>query len=221
MRRSSSLTLHRLFFLLLIVALLILSIIIKKQIEKPSPPPIEETGRVRVIDGDTFVDADGRKIRLLAIDTPEKGEPYYEDAKDELKRIIDDRRLRFEFGPEANDRYGRLLAFVFADDSIFVNARLLEEGLARAYFFEENMLESPYSDRLGQSQKVALHAGLRIWSLKKPRAETRYFGNPHTLRFHRVSCNSIERSDTTSLMRATNRDFFLEQCYSPCRNCKP
>ena len=221
MRRSSSLTFNRLFFLLLIVALLILSIIIKKQTEKPSRAPIEKTGAARVIDGDTFVDADGRKIRLLAIDTPEKGEPYYEEAKDELKRIIDDRRLRFEFGSESNDRYGRLLAFVFADDSIFVNARLLEEGLGRAYFFEENMLESPYADRLCQSQKVALHAGRKIWSLEKPRAETRYFGNPHTLRFHRPSCNSVERSDTTSLLRSTNRDYFLEQCYSPCRNCKP
>ncbi len=221
MRRSSSLTSNRLFFLLLIVALLILSIIIKKHIEKPSRPPIEKTGAARVIDGDTFVDADGRKIRLLAIDTPEKGEPYYEDAKDELKRIIGNRRLRFEFGPESTDRYGRLLAFVFADDSIFVNARLLEEGLARTYFFEENMLTSPYADHLCQSQKVALHAGLGIWSLKEPRAETRYFGNPRTLRFHRPSCNSVEHSDTTSLLRAANRDFFLEQCYSPCRNCKP
>ena len=221
MRRSSSLTFNRLLFLLLIVALLILSIIIKKQIERPSRAPIEKTGSTRVIDGDTFVDAEGRKIRLLAIDTPEKGEPYYGEAKDELKRIIGGRRLRFEFGPEANDRYGRLLAFVFADDSIFVNARLLEEGLARAYFFEENMLTSPYADRLCQSQKVALHAVRGIWSQREPRAETRYFGNPHTLRFHRPGCNSVEHSDTTSLVRATNRDFFLEQCYSPCRNCKP
>ena len=221
MRRSSSLTFNRLFFLLVIAALLILSIIIKTYLEKPSRPPIEKTGAALVIDGDTFVDADGRKIRLLAIDTPERGEPYYEEAKDELERIIGDRRLRFEFGPESNDRYGRLLAFVFADDSIFVNARLLEEGLARAYFFEENMLTSPYADRLCQSQKAALHAGRKIWSLEKPRAETRYFGNPHTLRFHRPNCNSVERSDTTSLLRDTNRDFFLERCYSPCRNCKP
>lgn len=174
-----------------------------------------------MIDGDTFVDADGRTIRLLAIDTPEKGEPYYRNAKDELGRIIGGHRLRFEFGPEANDRYGRLLAFVFADDSIFVNARLLEEGLARAYFFEENMLTSPYADRLCQSQKVALRASRGIWSLTKPRAETRYFGNPRTLRFHRPSCNSIAHADTTTLVRTTSRDSLLEQCYSPCRNCKP
>jgi endonuclease YncB( thermonuclease family) len=189
--------------------------------EQPTRAPIEKTGAARVIDGDTFEDAAGRKIRLLAIDTPERGEAFYEEAKTELKRILGNRRLRFEFGPESTDHYGRLLAFVFADDSIFVNARLLEEGLARAYFFEENMLTSPYVDRLCQSQKVALHAGRGIWSSKKPGAETRYFGNPHTLRFHRPGCKSIGHSDTTSLVRATNRDFFLEQCYSPCRNCKP
>jgi micrococcal nuclease len=221
LRRSSPLTFNRLFLLLLIVVLLILSIIIKKHLEKPSRPPAERTGATQVIDGDTFVDADGHKIRLLAIDTPEKGEPYYKEAKDELGRIVGDRKLRYEFGPESTDRYGRLLAFVFADDSIFVNARLLEEGLARAYFFEENMLTSPYADQLCRSQKAALYAGRNIWSLKKPRAETRYFGNPNTLRFHRPSCNSVERSDTTSMVRAANRDSFLERCYSPCRNCKP
>ena len=174
-----------------------------------------------MIDGDTFVDADGRKIRLLGMDTPEKGEPYCSAATDELSRLIAGRKLRFEYGGQPDDRYGRKLAFVFADDSIFVNERLLADGLARAYFFEENMLDSPYADRLCRAQRSALQAHLGIWSLSPPRGESRYFGNPHTFRFHRPGCNSVERSDTTTLLRSADRNFFLEKCYSPCRNCKP
>jgi len=218
--RSSSRNFPRLLYLLLVVAVLVLSIIITKQTERPSRP-LETAGKVRVIDGDTFVDSDGRKVRLLAIDTPEEGEPYCDSARDELRRLLGDYPLRFEFGPESRDRYGRLLAFVFADDSIFVNARLLEEGLARTYFFEENIVTSPYASLLCQSQKAALKAGRRIWSLPKPQAEAYYLGNPHTYRFHRPDCPSVAHSDKTLLLRSDDRNFFLERCYSPCRNCKP
>lgn len=39
---------------------------------------------VRVIDGDTFVLANGRVVRLIGINTPEYGEPYYEEATNKL-----------------------------------------------------------------------------------------------------------------------------------------
>jgi micrococcal nuclease len=221
LRRSTTLSINRLIFLILIVGLLILSIIIKRQWETPTHPVPGKAGTTRIIDGDTFEDAGGRKVRLLALDTPEKGEPYYGEAKDELRRLLDGHRLKFESGPETNDRYGRLLAFVFADDSIFVNEKLLEEGFARAYFFEANMAASPYAKRLCQAQQTALHQKRGIWSLPEPKPESRYFGNPHTLRFHRPGCNSVEHADTNQLVRAISRDVFLEQCYSPCRNCKP
>ncbi len=221
MSRASSRAFNRLIFVLIILALLVLSIIIKQQYQKPRPLPEGKAGSVRVIDGDTFVDADGRKIRLLALDTPEKGEPYYAEAKAELARFLAGRRLKFELGPEPTDRYGRSLAFVFADDSIFVNERLLVEGLARTYFFEENMASSPYADRLCLAQKTALRKHQGVWSLPQPRPESRYFGNSETLRFHRPGCNSVALSDTSSLVRNSDRDYFLELCFSPCRNCKP
>lgn len=140
---------------------------------------------------------------------------------EELERIISGRRLRLEPGADSTDRYGRLLAFVFTDDSIFVNARLLEEGLARTYFFEENMKRNPYADQLCQAQRSAIRSKRGIWSLAPPRPETRYFGNRHTLRFHRPDCSGVASSDTMTLVRTSSRDSLLEQCYSPCRNCKP
>ena len=43
----------------------------------------------RVIDGDTF-ETDRRKnpVRLANVDTPEKGEPGYQKAKDKLSELI-------------------------------------------------------------------------------------------------------------------------------------
>lgn len=212
----------RLILFLFVVTILILSIIIKQQIQRREAPSIEETGgKPRVIDGDTFVDSQGRTIRLLGIDTPEKGEPYYGEAKADLAQLLAGKSLRFELGREPQDRYGRLLAFVFVEDTVLVNARLIEDGMARTYFFEANISGGPYGDRLCQAQQQAHRQRKGIWSLKVENAADRYFGNPHTLRFHRPSCNSIERSDTTKLIRDIDRGRFIDQCYSPCRNCKP
>jgi micrococcal nuclease len=221
LRRKNSSPLNRLIFLLIVVVLLVLSIIIKEQLRKPETVPPKKAAAVKILDGDTFEEATGRKVRLLGIDAPESGEPFSDEATEELRRLLTGKQLRLEPGADSTDRYGRLLAFVFADDSIFVNVRLLQEGLARTYFFEENMGHSPYADRLCQAQRFAIRAKLGIWTSPPPKPESRYFGNPHTMRFHRPDCSGVTQTDTAKLVRTGDRNALLEQCYSPCRNCKP
>ena len=41
-----------------------------------------------VIDGDTIILATGEHVRLLGIDTPERGECYYQEATDFLKSLL-------------------------------------------------------------------------------------------------------------------------------------
>ncbi len=57
----------------------------------PSPtatltPPPETTSAIvsEVIDGDTIKLQNGERVRLLGINTPEKGQPYYEEATNRL-----------------------------------------------------------------------------------------------------------------------------------------
>lgn len=174
----------------------------------------------RVIDGDTFVRSDGTKVRLLGIDTPEKGEPLYEEATQYLKLLIANQELRYLFGPERTDRYGRTLAFVYAGTT-FVNGALVRSGLARSYIFSDELLLMEVGQSLCEAQWAALNEGRGIWSVKPPEPETRYFGNPRSLRFHRPDCSSIRNSDTLEFIRATAREELLKQCLSPCRNCDP
>lgn len=42
----------------------------------------------KVIDGDTFTFCDGLTVRLSGVDTPEKGEPYYQVARRTLAELI-------------------------------------------------------------------------------------------------------------------------------------
>ena len=54
-----------------------------------SPAP-EITSAIvsRIIDGDTIELQNGERVRLLGINTPEKGQPYYEEATNRLKELI-------------------------------------------------------------------------------------------------------------------------------------
>jgi micrococcal nuclease len=173
-----------------------------------------------VEDGDTFLNPERDRVRLLAIDAPEVDEPFFGAARDRLAELLVGRKLSYRFGARKYDRYGRLLALVYAD-SLLVNRVLLEEGLARAYFFKDDFLFAELMDTLCRAQRRARAAGRGIWSLPEPRPEEYYYGNPRSLRFHRPECASIRDRDMSSYLIFETRAAVLDACYSPCRNCRP
>lgn len=65
----------------------------------------------KVIDGDTFKTS-GRQnpVRLANVDTPEKGESVYQQAKRALERLIKGREVLID--TQARDSYGRSVANV-------------------------------------------------------------------------------------------------------------
>jgi len=78
------------------------------------PKPSSGSARVGyVVDGDTVRLANGRYVRLIGIDTPERGRPYYRAAKHHLDRLVNGRvRLVNPASVDDHDRYGRLLRYV-------------------------------------------------------------------------------------------------------------
>lgn len=104
----------------------------------------------QVIDGDTIViDFAGRNetVRLLGIDTPETVDPnrpvqcFGEEASDHLRALLPSGTpVRVVRDVEARDRFGRLLVYVFrAADDLFINAVLLQEGLADLAIYAPNV----------------------------------------------------------------------------------
>ncbi|WP_297586483.1 thermonuclease family protein [uncultured Corynebacterium sp.] len=116
----------------------------------------------KIVDGDTLdVDRDGEtvRVRLLNIDTPERGECLYQEATDRLTELAPPgTRVRLEHDQERKDRYGRELAAVFAGDT-FVNEQLAADGLARAVTYEPN---HAYTTRMEAAQARARAAHLGI-----------------------------------------------------------
>ena len=66
-----------------------------------------------VVDGDTIRLSNGKYVRLIGIDTPERGRPYYLAAKRHLGQLVEGRvRLVNPASTDDRDRYGRLLRYV-------------------------------------------------------------------------------------------------------------
>jgi micrococcal nuclease len=93
----------------------------------------------RVIDGDTIELVDGRRVRLVQIDTPEKGTECYGDESSALTRQLLPRgtevRIEQDAALDQVDSFGRKLAYVWKDDED-VNLTLVREGAAAVWFFD-------------------------------------------------------------------------------------
>jgi micrococcal nuclease len=98
-----------------------------------------ETGFVeRVIDGDTAV-INGESVRLLGINSPERGEKYYDEAKEYLEELILNKSVKLKYGKDKRDIYDRILAYIFMDNKN-MNLGLVKNGFANFYFpFEKDV----------------------------------------------------------------------------------
>ena len=125
---------------------------------------------VHVYDGDTVKLQDGRRVRLIGINTPETGrnkqspQPFANEAKTALKKILDtnSRTLLLQYGKQHQDHYGRLLAHVFLENGDNVAVRLLQQGLATTLVVPPNSWgESCYQ----QQENTARIEHRGIWEL--------------------------------------------------------
>src|SRR5215218_11343642 len=132
----------------------------------------DETVKVkRIVDGDTVrIDpaVDGiDEVRLIGVDTPETKDrdcdvqPYGPEAVKFTRDELQGEEVALEFDEDREDRYERLLAYVYLDDEMF-NETLLEEGYAQVYTVPPN---DRYEDRFQEAQEAAQEAELGIWGL--------------------------------------------------------
>lgn len=87
-----------------------------------------------VVDGDTLDLSDGTVIRLIGIDTPERGQCGYGDAAAVMAALVPGFDITLMPGARDDvDKYGRLLRYVEAN-GIDVNLAMIESGRAIARY---------------------------------------------------------------------------------------
>lgn len=132
--------------------LLILPLVLFPQTVAAAPCALQQGEHVRIVDivdGDTVVLADGREVRMIGIQAPKlplgrKGFaawPLSPEAKARLVALSKGKQATLRYGGEREDRHGRVLAHIFAAGAhgeVWLQRRMLEEGLARVYTFPDN-----------------------------------------------------------------------------------
>jgi endonuclease YncB( thermonuclease family) len=130
----------------------------------------DESAVIRSVhDGDTVKLEDGRKIRLIGINTPElarSGKPeqaFASEARAQLKRLVasSNNRVKLVYGKERLDRYKRTLAHLFLPNNQNLQVALLKRGLATASVYPPNVA---FSECYQQIEQIAQCKSLGIWS---------------------------------------------------------
>jgi micrococcal nuclease len=170
-----------------------------------------------ITDGDTIVLTNGEEIRYIGIDTPEKSQPYFEEAKEFNRKMVEGKRVFLEYDKETKDKYSRTLAYVWVD-SLLVNAELVRNGLASVYTYPPNLKHRDYFCSL---QTEARKAKIGIWSIPASGVEKYYIGNRHSTRFHRPSCEYAKQIADRNKIIFRTKEEALDSGYSSCRTCKP
>ena len=128
--------------------------------------PARETGErvtvVYVYDGDTVKLSDGRRVRLIGINTPELrhnepgGQPFATEARAALQSILDrgNRTLLLQYGKEHKDHYGRLLAHAFLENGDNIARHLLQAGLATTLVIPPNTWAQDCYQRLENQARI-------------------------------------------------------------------
>lgn len=147
----------------------------------------------KVFDGDTLGLSNGQHVRLIGINTPElsnrkrntKDEPLAREAQRVLSQIIKNHQPTFTRGEEAQDRHGRMLAYMsLPNTNITAEEQLLKRGLAFAIAIPPNL------DRLAQyraAENEARQEKRGVWALSYYRAIDVDTLTPKNTGFRRVT----------------------------------
>lgn len=133
----------------------------------------------KVHDGDTVRLTDGRNLRFIAINTPERArksrpaQPMAEAAKQRVEVLLaGNRSLRLRYDQERKDRHGRLLAHPFLSDGRNLTQELLQAGLGFHITVPPNLL---LLDCYQQAEEDARRQNRGLWQLAayRPRQASR------------------------------------------------
>ena len=125
-----------------------------------SPAPCRVT---RIVDGDTIDCEPVGRIRLIGMDTPERGQrPYGPRATRVLRGMIPvGTPVEVERDVEPTDRYGRVLGYVWVSGEL-VNWWMVRTGYAVTLTYPPNV---QYVERFRDAQAEARREGAGLWAV--------------------------------------------------------
>ena len=152
----------------------------------------EKTGLcTKVSDGDTITVEGVGKVRLVGVNTPEKGVTGADASTYFVKKLCLNREVSIDIDNSKNtDKYGRTLAVDWAGDNTHVAS------------------QTSTSTDTSSSDTSSSAAGT-------------YIGNLNSHKFHYPTCKSVGKMSEKNKVTFSSRNDAINQGYSPCNNCNP
>ena len=128
----------------------------------------------KITDGDTFYvttsSSEKYKIRLIGIDAPEtrnvgvkvRKEYFGTEAKIFVTQLLKNKKVKLTFDVQKTDRYGRILAYVYLENGVFLNQYLVENGFAVVATFPPNV---KFVEVFTKAEKSARNKKLGLWKM--------------------------------------------------------
>ncbi|MDB4837054.1 thermonuclease family protein [Marinomonas sp.] len=132
---------------------------------------LERSQVKKVVDGDTVHLIDGRKVRLIGINTPEldhqhgRHDEYAVAAKNALQSLVGD-SVYVQKAKDGRDRYGRYLYYLFDKKRISITSQLLALGLGYRIAFPPNLSYQPcfqHSEEKARDNKKGVWKASLAW----------------------------------------------------------
>lgn len=126
----------------------------------------------KITDGDTFYvmtkNSEKFKIRLIGIDAPEsynvgkkfRKEYFGKETKVFATNLLKNKKVKLTFDVQKTDRYGRILAYAYLENGVFLNQYLVENGFAVVATFPPNV---KFVEVFTKAEKSARNKKLGLW----------------------------------------------------------
>ena len=179
----------------------------------------------KVVDGDTIYLDNGKKVRFVGVNTPERGVEGYITSKNFVQKLCLNKEVGLDIDDSKhNDKYGRTLAVVIVDGKN-LNEMLLKEGLAEIMYMPPSEFY-PYDWANGNtptsSHQTSSSSSDTGSSASHSSSDSgSYIGNANSGKFHVAGCGSVGKMSEKNKVFFSSRSEAINQGYVPCKRCNP
>lgn len=185
----------------------------------------EKATCTQVVDGDTIYLDNGKKVRFVGVNTPERGVEGYITSKNFVQKLCLNKKVGLDIDDsKQSDKYGRTLAVVIVDGKN-VNEMLLKEGLAEIMYMPPSEFY-PYDWANSNTHVADTHSSSSSHTPKSTQStdsssSASYVGNANSGKFHESYCSSVSKMSEGNKVFFSSRDDAINQGYVPCKICNP
>ena len=177
----------------------------------------------QVVDGDTIYLDNGKKVRFVGVNTPERGVEGYITSKNFVQKLCLNKEVGLDIDDKKqNDKYGRTLAVVIVDGKN-VNEMLLKEGLAEIMYMPPSEFY-PYNWAGSGTHVADTHSSSSSSSSTSSSDSSgtgSYVANGNSGKFHVASCSSVSKMSENNKIFFSSRNEAINQGFEPCKLCNP